>query len=523
VQIAHTLDKRKTMEFLLEPQLWVGLITLIIIEIVLGIDNLVFIAILVKKLPPEQRDKARTIGLSLALIMRLALLSVVSWLVTLTKPLFSIFEFSFSARDLILIIGGLFLLYKATHELHERMEGDLSNQQNTNVYASFGVIIAQILALDAVFSLDSIITAVGMVDSLSVMMVAVIVAMIVMLVASKSITNFVNAHPTVIVLCLSFLLMIGFILVAEGFGFHIPKGYLYAAIGFSILIEFLNQLIQSNKAKKAERQPLRQRTTEAIFRLMGNKHYNEQHEEDESEEPAPVSFAAAERDMVTGVLSLAERNVRTVMTPKNEVEWLNVTDDISNIKEIIKNSCHQLFPVCEGSLDNLIGIVRSKDLLLGIEAGENIAEIASRHTAYIVPDSINAIRLLDGFRESRAGMAILADEFGHIQGIVTLHDLLESIVGDFPDIGEIPEINVLDDAWLVRGSASLHDLESRLETQGLTDKNQEYITLAGLLLSLSSNIPKVGDVIEYAKLKCEIVEANDFKILMVKVSHAEAN
>ncbi|GGI77368.1 membrane protein [Shewanella hanedai] len=523
MQIAHTLDKRKTMEFLLEPQLWVGLITLIIIEIVLGIDNLVFIAILVKKLPPEQRDKARTIGLSLALIMRLALLSVVSWLVTLTKPLFSIFEFSFSARDLILIIGGLFLLYKATHELHERMEGDLSNQQSTNVYASFGVIIAQILALDAVFSLDSIITAVGMVDSLSVMMVAVIVAMIVMLVASKSITNFVNAHPTVIVLCLSFLLMIGFILVAEGFGFHIPKGYLYAAIGFSILIEFLNQLIQSNKAKKAERQPLRQRTTEAIFRLMGNKHYNEQHEEDESEEPAPVSFAAAERDMVTGVLSLAERNVRTVMTPKNEVEWLNVTDDISNIKEIIKNSCHQLFPVCEGSLDNLIGIVRSKDLLLGIEAGENIAEIASRHTAYIVPDSINAIRLLDGFRESRAGMAILADEFGHIQGIVTLHDLLESIVGDFPDIGETPEINVLDDAWLVRGSASLHDLESRLETQGLTDKNQEYITLAGLLLSLSSNIPKVGDVIEYAKLKCEIVEANDFKILMVKVSHAEAN
>ena len=284
----------------------------------------------------------------------------------------------------------------------------------------------------------------------------------------------------------------------------------------------MNQLIQSNKAKKAERQPLRQRTTEAIFRLMGNKHYYDQQEED-SQELAPVSFAAAERDMVTGVLSLAERNVRTVMTPKNEVEWLNVADDISNIKERIKSSCHQLFPVCEGSLDNLIGIVRSKDLLLGIEAGEDIATIASRHSAYIVPDSINAIRLLDGFRESRAGMAVLADEFGHIQGIVTLHDLLESIVGDFPDVGETPEIDMLGDAWLVKGSASLHDLESRLEIQGLTDKNQDYITLAGLLLTLSSNIPKVGDVIEYAKLRCEIVEANEFKILLVNVSHIEAN
>ncbi|WP_234400197.1 TerC family protein [Shewanella marina] len=149
------------MEFLLEPQIWIGLITLIIIEIVLGIDNLVFIAILVKKLPPEQRDKARTIGLSLALIMRLGLLSIVSWLVTLTEPLFSIASLSFSTRDLILIVGGLFLLYKATHELHERLEGDQNQQQSTNVYASFGVIIAQILALDAVFSLDSIITAVG--------------------------------------------------------------------------------------------------------------------------------------------------------------------------------------------------------------------------------------------------------------------------------------------------------------------------------------------------------------------------
>ena len=505
------------MEFLLEPQIWIGLITLIIIEIVLGIDNLVFIAILVKKLPPEQRDKARTIGLSLALIMRLGLLSIVSWLVTLTQPLFSIHDPSFSTRDLILITGGLFLLFKATHELHERFEGDLNQQQGTNVYASFGVIIAQILALDAVFSLDSIITAVGMVDSLTVMMIAVIVSMIVMLLASKAITNFVNAHPTVIVLCLSFLLMIGFILVAEGFGVHIPKGYLYAAIGFSILIEMFNQMISSSHAKHAERVPLRQRTTEAIFRLMGNKHYNVH--DDEDTEPAPVSFGDVEREMVTGVLSLSERNVRTVMTQRSETVWLNTEDSNDKVKQTIKNSCHQLFPVCSGSLDNLVGIVRSKDLLLGIEMGEKLADIAAAFPAYIVPDSINVIRLLDGFRESRAGMAVLADEFGSIQGIVTLHDLLESIVGEFPDIGEVPEISICNDGWLVKGSTSLHDLESRLETIGLIDKQQEYITVAGLLLAVNSTIPKVSDVVEFAKLKFEIVEADDFKVSLVKVSH----
>ncbi|GIU23444.1 TerC family protein [Shewanella schlegeliana] len=508
------------MEFLLEPQIWIGLITLIIIEIVLGIDNLVFIAILVKKLPPEQRDKARTIGLSLALLMRLGLLSIVSWLVTLTQPLFSIYDLSFSTRDLILITGGLFLLFKATHELHERFEGDMHQQQGANVYASFGVIIAQILALDAVFSLDSIITAVGMVDSLTVMMIAVIISMIVMLLASKSITNFVNAHPTVIVLCLSFLLMIGFILVAEGFGFHIPKGYLYAAIGFSILIEMFNQMISSSHAKHAERVPLRQRTTEAIFRLMGNKHYKV-NDDDDGSESAPVSFGNAEREMVTGVLSLSERNVRTVMTQRSETVWLNTEDCTDKIKQTIKNSRHQNFPVCSGSLDNLVGIVRSKDLLLGIEAGENLADIAAAFPAYIVPDSINVIRLLDGFRESRAGMAVLADEFGSIQGIVTLHDLLESIVGEFPDIGEIPEISVCNDGWLVKGSTSLHDLESRLETIGLIDKQQEYITVAGLLLALNSTIPKVSDVIEFAKLKFEIVEADDFKVSMVKVSYLD--
>lgn len=216
------------MEWLADPTAWLGLLTLIVLELVLGIDNLVFIAILADKLPPEQRDRARLIGLSLALIMRLGLLASISWLVTLTQPLFEVFDKSFSGRDLIMLFGGVFLLFKATMELHERLEGHVTERTGNAAYAMFWPIVAQIVVLDAVFSLDAVITAVGMVDELAVMMIAVIVSIGVMIVASKPLTRFVNAHPTVIMLCLGFLMMIGFALTAEGLGFHIPKGYLCA-------------------------------------------------------------------------------------------------------------------------------------------------------------------------------------------------------------------------------------------------------------------------------------------------------
>ena len=219
------------MEWIADPSIWAGLITLIVIELVLGIDNLVFIAILAEKLPPKQRDRARITGL-----------------VTLTQPLFSFRSFTFSARDLIMLFGGFFLLFKATMELNERLEGKDSNNPTQRKGAKFWGVVTQIVVLDAIFSLDSVITAVGMVDHLLVMMAAVVIAISLMLMASKPLTQFVNSHPTIVILCLSFLLMIGFSLVAEGFGFVIPKGYLYAAIGFSVMIEALNQLAIFNRS-----------------------------------------------------------------------------------------------------------------------------------------------------------------------------------------------------------------------------------------------------------------------------------
>ncbi|MGO4999890.1 TerC family protein [Oceanisphaera sp. W20_SRM_FM3] len=506
------------MELLMDPSLWVGLLTLIALEIVLGIDNLVFIAILVKKLPPHQREKARIIGLSLALLMRLGLLSVVSWLVTLTTPLVTWGELSFSGRDLILLGGGVFLLFKATTELHERLEGPTEESSTTGVYAGFGVVIAQILVLDAVFSLDSIITAVGMVDNLAVMMTAVIIAMLVMLAASKSLTDFVNAHPTVVVLCLSFLLMIGFSLVAEAFGYHIPKGYLYAAIGFSILIEFLNQLANRNVTKEEARLPLRERTTMAIFNLMGGKlAADTEHETDHRANQEP-GFAEEERNMISGVLSLAERSTRTIMTPRSEIAWLDIGDSREQVLAELMASSHSQFPVCDGELDNLLGVVRAKDLMAGLKEGKTLAELAEGNDSIIVPDSISVIRLLNILRDARGNLVLVNDEFGTIQGLVTPHDVLEAIVGEFLDEDEAPEVVVEENGWLVKGGTDLHYLEQVLSRRGLVDPDDEYATLAGMILAWSGVLPVEGATFEHEDLRFEVVELDEFRIAQVRIS-----
>ena len=240
------------MEWLADPNIWASFITLAVLEIVLGIDNLIFISIVAGRLPAHQQDKARKIGLALALFMRLALLASISWIVSLTNPLFSIMGQSVSWRDIILIGGGLFLLYKGTKEIHELIEGghgDEGAAEAPKKKVTFAGVIGQIILLDIVFSLDSVITAVGMADNLWVMSSAVIAAVIVMLVAAAPVANFVNRHPSVKMLALAFLLLIGMVLVADGLGYHIPKGFIYAAMAFSVAVECLN-LIAGRKRRE---------------------------------------------------------------------------------------------------------------------------------------------------------------------------------------------------------------------------------------------------------------------------------
>ncbi len=227
------------MEWLTSPETWIALLTLTVLEIVLGIDNIIFISILAGKLPAGEQPRARTVGLTLAMVTRILLLLSLTGIMRLTRPLFSPFGHPFSGRDLILLLGGLFLLWKSTREIHDKLEGE-EGRQNVKAGATFGGVIVQIALLDIVFSLDSVITAVGMVRQVGVMIAAIVLAVLVMLVAAGPISDFVHRHPTLKMLALSFLLLIGVTLIADGLGQHIPKGYVYFAMGFSVFVESLN-------------------------------------------------------------------------------------------------------------------------------------------------------------------------------------------------------------------------------------------------------------------------------------------
>ena len=234
------------MELLTSPEAWIALVTLTVLEVVLGIDNIIFISVLASKLPVEKQARARFAGLMMAMVTRILLLFTIVWMARLTAPLFEVLGHAVSGRDLILITGGMFLLAKATHEIHDKLEGD-GDHGAARVATSFTSVIVQIAVLDMVFSIDSVITAVGMADDVRIMVAAVIIAIGIMLAAAGPVSAFVERHPTVKMLALSFLLLIGMALVADGVGFHIPKGYIYFAMGFSIFVEFLNLKVKNRK------------------------------------------------------------------------------------------------------------------------------------------------------------------------------------------------------------------------------------------------------------------------------------
>src|ERR687889_2602070 len=238
-------------DWLSNPEAWIALLTLTVLEIVLGIDNVIFISILAGKLPPEKQGTARTAGLGLGMLMRIALLFSITWIMRLTAPLFTVMGEEISGRDLVLIIGGLFLIYKSTHEIHDRLEGE-EGEESVRVRPSLTSVLIQIMLLDIVFSLDSVITAVGMAEDLGVMVTAVVIAVGFMMVFAAPVSRFVDRHPTVKMLALSFLLLIGITLIADGLGRHIPKGYIYFAMAFSIIVELLNL-----KLRKASPHPVK--------------------------------------------------------------------------------------------------------------------------------------------------------------------------------------------------------------------------------------------------------------------------
>lgn len=427
------------MSIFLDHSILVELFTLTILEIVLGIDNLLFIAILVDKLPAKQKDKVRIIGLLIALLIRIITLSFISWIVSLTNPFFKIFNFVFSGRKLILIFGGIFLIFKASVELHDRLEHHVSkNKKNENNNINFWNVIIQIVLLDLVFSLDAVITAVGMVNNIFIMITSVILAMFIMLMSSKILTKFINSHPTLIILCLSFLLMLGIILVSEGLGYHIDKSYLYTSIGFSILIELLNQIGRRNFIKNQSHKNIRERVAEAILKLLGGKYHNLKkyekiHHSINNMPSYKKEFKDKERYMINEVLNLACRSVKSIMTPRERISWINTENSIKSIKYQLLNSPYSFFPVCKKKLDNIIGIATAKEILCSIDKKSDILNLDLINKPTFVLESINTINLLEVLRKSKNGfLLVVSKKFkNYIKGIITPIDFLEAITGNF--------------------------------------------------------------------------------------------
>ena len=239
------------MEIFLQTDSWIALLTLTLLEVVLGIDNIIFISIISNRLPAQKQRKARNLGLSLALLTRVALLFTITWIIGFTQPVLEVFGKSFSGRDLILAAGGVFLIAKSTSEIHHKMEVDPHKDEKSgkDKVMSFGLAIAQILALDVVFSFDSILTAVGMTEEVTIMIVAVVISMIIMMIFAGRISAFINKHPSLQILALSFLILIGFMLLLEGFGLHVPKAYIYSAVCFSLIVELINMRVRAKNAK----------------------------------------------------------------------------------------------------------------------------------------------------------------------------------------------------------------------------------------------------------------------------------
>src|SRR5687768_9329482 len=500
------------MEWIADPTIWVGLVTLVFLEVVLGIDNLIFIAILSDKLPPGERDRARILGLSLALVMRLALLASISWVMSLSAPLFSLWRFEPSWRDLILIPGGLFLLIKATTEIHDRLEAQ-SGHAPAAAHAGFWPIVAQIVVLDAVFSLDSVITAVGMVDELYVMMAAVVIAVIAMLFASKPLTRFVNAHPSLVILCLGFLLMIGLVLVVDGFGIHVPKGYVYAAIGFSVLIEILNQLGERKRRARTAGMTPRARVADAVLRMLGGVPLQAPalagaegiSMEDEA-------FAPEEKRMVRGVLGLAQRPVTAIMTPRRDVAWLNTQLGRDELLRVARESPYREFPAASGSVDEIEGVVRKEDILHACLGGElpDVSKILRASVA--VPESASVLDALKIFKDAPVELALVVDEYGGFRGVVTRTDLLEAIAGDLPDAhGDAAQAQPLaGGALLLDGAMPIDALQERLGLQGLPEG--EFNTAAGFALALFGRIPGRGEKLPWGGWSFEVAELRGNRI-----------
>jgi len=504
----------------------IDLLVLIIIEVVLGLDNLIFLTILIKKLPPQHRTQARILGLFLSVLIRILFLSLLSWSTSLINPFYSNQYFTCSIRQTILFFGGIFLSCMALLELYNKIFYKKKEKIKKKKYSKLWTIVFQLVLLDTIFSLDSIITAIGIINNIILMSLAVIISMFFMLFISKSLKKFMTTYQAIFMVCLSFLFMIGISLILESFNLNIPKNYLYFAVGFATFIEFFNQLSKYHFSLYQYSRPIRTRILEKVFKILKNekkknkKFFNSKNKINNQKNSSikDIEFDKEEKYMIYSLLNLAIRPIKSIMTPRAEVSWININTPHAEIKKKLLETPHSLFPVCKGELDSIIGVVRAKELLSVIENKKNVLKFVSKNLPIIISENINPINLLKILKKSKGNIVIIINKFNIVQGLITPLDFLKAIAGDFPDADETPDIIKEKNSWLVKGQTDLNSLQQLLKIKNFSDDKIKHASIAGLLIEKKGSMPIQGDIIKISSFHFNIVKIKNYKIDLIRIT-----
>ncbi|VFP77790.1 TerC family protein [Buchnera aphidicola] len=519
------------MHVFLDPSAWAGLFVLIFLETVLSIDNIIFIAILSKQLPHHQRNRARCTGLMLALLMRFGLLIIASSLVNLTKPIIINKFFIFSTKEIILLIGGSFLFFKTIFELYNHITNITYQSHKKNKKSSFWYVVIQIVILDAIFSLDSVMTAIGMMQNIVIIISAVTISTIIMIFISEVFINFINSQKTAIILCLSLLLMISINLIIESLGFCFPKEYLYISIGFALFVEIMNQIRIKNIILKKSNQPFRTIILHSVKKIVQKTLENRTNTIKNSEisyltnknshnylnnTSSTNTMQHEEINIINNVLKIGDTSINNIMVNKDKIVWIDITNNYKQIKKIILNTSHNILPVCYKQLNEIIGVVPKYKLLHAINTNQDIHNFIMQYPPIIIPNTISTINILKLLRYSENNIIMINDDLGSIQGMIKYTDIFNIIIGKFLNSKKMPKIIINNNNWIVQGSIPLNDLKKLLNIRIVKPNNHCY-SISDFLLNKYKKISRNGQILHHGSYSFSILQSNLYKIHLVKI------
>lgn len=513
------------MGWLMDLAAWLGLTILTGLVVLRAVESFVLLNALSVRLPSDTRDRVRRSSVLWFLAASALFAVLAQWVMRFDTPLLSVGLFHLSLKDLMYLVGGFYLLAQATSDLMDYGQGKSVASGDSRVYKSWTYVSVQALVVVSFLSLEVVALGLVVSNDIVVWLAAYVIGAAAVWFGLQPMARFVSIHRTALVLAAGFVLMSGFALLAKPtVGFEVAP-YLYVAIVFSGLVAVLWYLAQ--RKALVPQVSARERLVETVLRMFGQR-LSEQDGEDlgeRAEQDQTLPLGIEQRNMMSGVLTLSERSVNSIMTPRTEVSWIDIDDEPQRIREQIEQAPHSFFPVCRGNLDNIIGIGRAKRMIADLLTHGRIQQNRLREPI-IVHDTIDIMRLIGTLKNSRGQLVLVADEFGAIEGLVTPIDVFEAIAGEFPDEDEAPDI-VPDgeNRWRVDGAADLHILEQELEIDGLVNEDEEYSTLAGYLLNHFGRLPNVGEGFTYETGACvitfKVVRLERRRIAMVHVEKRE--